>query len=218
MFPFTQSVNPALRSHLDSQLAFFNALSQSLSASFQSVCQANFKLGRDMFEESLSAGRRMLTNGQTYGQANGMAGTALPDTKSAAEHMHAYQQHISNIAAGSQVDLARVTQQHGRETARTAQALADEVTRVSAEQTEANVRQKEEFMKNFREPFQQEGAQAGSKDSARADGRPHSTADIAAASMQSERRAERASSQGNMQGQAAQPAPHSGKKNPGTPA
>jgi len=214
MFPFTQSVNPALRSHIDSQFAFFNDLSQSLSASFQSVCQANFKLGQDMLEESLGVGRRMLASGQS----SALTGTVLPDTKSAAEHMHTYQQHISRIAAGSQVDLARVTQQHGRETSRTAQALADEVTRVSAEQVEANARQKQEFMKNFREPFQQDGAQGGSKDSARADGRPHSTADIAAASMQSEDRAERPSSQGNMQGQAAQPATQPGKKNSGTPA
>lgn len=138
MFPFTQSVNPALRSHLDAQFAFFNDLSQSLSSSFQSVCQANFKLGRAMLEESLGAGRRMLING--HGSA--MAGTVLPDGKSATEHMYTYRQHISRIAAGSQVDLARATAQHGRETSRTAQALADEVTRISAEQGGTSTRQK----------------------------------------------------------------------------
>lgn len=138
MFPFTQSVNPALRSHLDSQLALFNDLSQSLSSSFQSVCQANFKLGRDMLEESLGAGRRMLANGQ----GSAVADTVLPDGKSATEHMYTYRQHISRIAAGSQVDLARVTEQHGRETSRTAQALADEVKRVAADQAGASARQK----------------------------------------------------------------------------
>jgi len=114
MFPFTQSVNLALRSHLDSQFAFFNDLSQSLSFAFQSVCQANIKLGRSMLEESLGAGRRMLING--HGSA--LAGTVLPDGKSATGHMHTYRQHISRIAAGSQVDLARVTAQHGREAGR----------------------------------------------------------------------------------------------------
>lgn len=138
MFPFTQSVNPALRSHLDSQLASFNDLSQSLSSSFQRVCQANFKLGRDMLEEFLSAGRRMLENGHD----SAVAGTVLPDGKSATEHMYTYRQHISGIAAGSQVDLARVSEQHGRETSRTAQALADEVTRVAAQQAGASARQK----------------------------------------------------------------------------
>lgn len=129
MFPFNQSVKPALRLHLDSQLAFFNYLSQSLSGSFQSVCQANLRLGQNVIEETLSAGRRMLTSGQ----ANGVAGTVLPDTQPSSEHMRAYQRKISSIAAGSQVDLARVIRLHRRETSHTAQALADEVARVSVE-------------------------------------------------------------------------------------
>jgi hypothetical protein len=47
--------------------------------------------------------------------------------------MRAYQRKISSIAAGSQVDLARVIRLYGRETSHTAQALADEVARVSVE-------------------------------------------------------------------------------------
>jgi phasin family protein len=206
MFPFDQSVNPALRSHLDSQLAFFNDLSQSLSGSFQSVCQANLKLTQNMLEETLSAGRRMLTSGQ----ANDLAGTVLPDTQPSSEHMRTYQQHISSIAAGSQVDLARVTHQHGRETSRTAQVLADEVARASVEAAERNVQQKEEFLKNFRNPLQQDGAQGGK--AARANGGAHMHSEAAGASMQSESRAERAPSQGNMQGQAVPPAQKPDKK------
>lgn len=120
MSPFDQSVNPVLRLHLDSQLAFFNDLSQSLSGSFQSICQANLRLGQNVIEETLSAGRRMLTSGQ----ANGVPCAVLPDTQPSSEHMCAYQRKIFSIATGSQVDLARVIRLHGRETSHTAQALA----------------------------------------------------------------------------------------------
>lgn len=204
MFPFSQSVNPALRAHLDSQLAFFNELSQSLSGSFQSVCEANFKLSQNMVEETLSAGRRMLTSGH----ASDVPGAIMPDTQPASEHMRAYQRHISQIAAGSQVDLARVTQQHGRETSRTAQALAEEVTRVSVEEADRNLRQKEEFLKNFRDPFQQDASHGGTQ--AKPD--TQTPSEFAGAAMQSETRTGRVPSEDNLQAASDQPAQQSNKK------
>jgi phasin family protein len=188
MFPFSQPVNPVLRSHLDSQLAFFNDLSTSLSGSFQSICEANLKLSRTMLEETLGAGQRMLASKNISDAFGAAASGAQP----ASDKLRAYQQHISRLTADSQVDLARVTQQHGEETSRTAHALADEVTRVATEASESNTRQKEDFLKQFRDPFQKDAApQANGAFTAKA------SAQDAAASMQS---AGEALFRGNTQG------------------
>jgi hypothetical protein len=79
----------------------------------------------------------------------------------AADKLRAYQQHLSDIAASAQVELARVTERHVQETARTARGLADEVARVASEETDRNMRQQEEVMKNFRDPFKQDDTRSG---------------------------------------------------------
>ncbi|WP_020655574.1 phasin family protein [Massilia niastensis] len=212
MFPFSQSVTPAVRSHLDSQVAFFNDLSKSLSNSFQSVCEANLKLSQAMLEETMIASQRMLTTKDTKDVLGAVASRAQPAT----DKLIAYQQHLSRLAADAQVELARVTQQHVPETSRTAHALADEVTRVAAEETDRNVRQQEETLKKFVDPFQQEGTPRGNG-SARTKAGPQSVREGAGASMQFDAKTDNASVHGNVQGHPAQPAQQSGNKNPGKP-
>lgn len=191
MFSFSQPVNPVFRSYLDSQLAFFNDLSTSLSASFQSICEANLKLSRTMLEETLGAGQRMLA----AKNLSDVFGAAASGAQPASDKLRSYQQHLSRVAADAQVDLARVTQQHGEETSRTAHALADEVSRVATEESERNTRLKEDFLKQFRDPFQQDGAQHANYGF-------RGAREAAAASMQS---AAEAFSPGNAQGHPAQP-------------
>jgi hypothetical protein len=146
----------------------------------------------------------------TSQQVNDVAGTILPDTQSSSEHMRAYQRKISSIAAGTQVDLARVTQLHGRETSRAAQALADEVARVSVEAADRDLQQKEELLKKVRNPLQHDSAPGGK--ATRANVGAETSSKAAGASMQSDSRADRASSQGNTPGQAVSPAQKPDKK------
>jgi hypothetical protein len=86
-------------------------------------------------------------------------GAATSGAQPASDKLRSYQQHLSRLTADAQVDLARVTQQHGEEASRTAHALADEVSRVATEESDRNTRRKEDFLKQFRDPFQQQGAQ-----------------------------------------------------------
>ena len=111
MFPFSQLVNPAVRSHLDPRIAFFNYLSTSLLASFQSLYQANLKFSQTMLEASMKTSQRMLTNKP----ASDVTGTP--------EKLPASQQRPSPLAATTPVELASVPHQHGPETIRTAHAL-----------------------------------------------------------------------------------------------
>jgi hypothetical protein len=60
--------------------------------------------------------------------------------------------------ADSQVDLARVAEQHVQETSRTARTLADEVARAASEETQHHLRTQENTIRNFRDPFQHGGA------------------------------------------------------------
>jgi phasin family protein len=172
MYPFPQAVNPAVRSHLNAQIDFFNELSRSMTRSFQEVCQLNIQLGQTLLEESTLVGQRLMTTDRPNEALNEAVARAQPSS----DKLRAYQQHLSRLAASAQVDLARVTEQHVQETSRTARALADEVTRAASEETERNMRRQEEALKNFRDPFKPENTVAG-KTAMQAPGNLQSSAD-----------------------------------------
>lgn len=157
MFPYSQQVNPAVRTHLDAQMSFVNDMSKSLFSSFQQLVDLNIQLTQTMLEESTLAGQQLMTADRQTGVIQAASSRAQP----AAEKLRAYQQHISRLAADAQVDLARVTEEHVQETARTARALADEVQRVASEETERSMKDQQETIRKFSDPFAQNGAQRG---------------------------------------------------------
>lgn len=151
MFPFSQSVTPAVRSHLDAQVSFLNDMSKSLFQSFQQLCDLNIQLTQTMLEEATQTSQQLLTADRQTDVISAAASRAQPTT----DKLRAYQQHISRVAADAQVQLARVTEQHVQETTRTARALADEVQRVASEETDRNMRNQQETMRKFTDPFMQ---------------------------------------------------------------
>lgn len=157
MYPFSQSVTPAVRTHLDAQASFINDMSKSLFRSFQQLCDLNIQLTQTMLEETTMASQQLLTADRQTDVISAAASRAQPAT----DKLRAYQQHISRVAADAQVELARVAEQHVQETTRTARALADEVARVTSEETERNMRTQQETMRKFSDPFTQHGAQRG---------------------------------------------------------
>ncbi len=158
MYPFAPSVNPAIRSHFDAQLAFFKDLSASLTRSFQSLCELNMQLGHTLFEEGSLAGKQLLGGGNASDAVAAAAARAQP----AAEKLHAYQQHVARIVADTQVELTRVTEQHVQTTSRTARELADEVARAAADETQKRVLQQREVMDKVSASFQGGGIANGS--------------------------------------------------------
>jgi len=156
MYPFPQSVNPAVRAHIEAQSAFMNELSQTVSRAFQQVFQLNMQLGQTLIEEATGTAQRMLTADRPADALSAAASRAQPAT----DRLRSYQQQLSQLAATTQVDLTRASEQHVQETSRTARALASEITRVSAEEADKNLRQQEETVKTSRDAFLQE-AQRG---------------------------------------------------------
>jgi hypothetical protein len=151
MYPFPQSVNPAVRSHLDAQTAFLNDMSKSMFQSFQQMCDLNIQLVQTMFEESTIASQQMLTADR---QTNAISAAAAR-APAASEKLRAYQQHISKLAADAQVKMAKVAEEHVQNTARTAQQLAQEVARTANEETERGIRNSQETLQQFSDPFKQ---------------------------------------------------------------
>lgn len=153
MYLFSQSVHPAVRTHLDAQTAFMNDMSKSLFQSFQQMCDLNIQLVQTMLEETTLTSQQLLTADRQSELISAAASRAQP----ASEKLRAYQQHISRLAADSQVELARVAEQHVQNTSRTARALADEVARTATEETERGLRKQQETVQRFVDPFVRPG-------------------------------------------------------------
>lgn len=150
MYPFQQTVTPAAKTHLEAQLSYFNDMSKSLFRTMQQYSDLNLQLAQTMIEEGSVAGQQMLTANRPAEALAAAAAHAQP----AAEKLRAYQQHVSRIAADTHVDLAKVAEEHVAETSRTAKALADEVARVATEETEKTMRNQQDAMRKFTDPFE----------------------------------------------------------------
>jgi phasin family protein len=153
MYPFSQSVNPAVKTHVEAQTAYLNDMSKSVFRAFQQMCDLNIQLVQTMLEESTLASRQLLTADAQSEVLSAAASRAQPAT----EKLRAYQQHVSRLAADSQVEMARVTEQHAQNTARTARALADEVARTASEEAERGMRSQQEAIRRFADPFSRSG-------------------------------------------------------------
>ncbi|WP_081897575.1 phasin family protein [Massilia sp. BSC265] len=156
MYFLPQSVTPAVRTHMDAQTAFLNDMSKSMFRSFQQMCDLNIQLVQTMVEESTLASQQVLSAERQTEALSAASARAQPTT----EKLRAYQQHLSRVAADAQVELARVTEQHVQNTTRTARALVDEVARTTAEETERNLRNRQEAMRNIADPFAQPNGDA----------------------------------------------------------
>jgi phasin family protein len=158
MYPFPQSVTPAVRTHVDAQTAFLNDMSKSIFRSFQQMCDLNIQLMQTLIEESALVSKQVLSAERQAEVINAAAARAQPTS----DKLRAYQQHVTRLAADAQVELARVTEQHVQNTTRTARALADEVARDATEQTERGLRAQQETVRQFADPFTRGGNGAAS--------------------------------------------------------
>jgi phasin family protein len=153
MYPFPQSVAPALRTHVDAQTAYLNDISKSVFRSLQQIFDLNIQLVQTMLEETTLTGKQVLSTERQSDLLSAATARAQPAT----EKLRSYQQHITRLAADAQVELARVAEQHVQTTTRTAKALADEVARDATEQTERGLRAQQETVRQYSDPFARGG-------------------------------------------------------------
>lgn len=163
MFPYSNSVTPAARTHMDAQTSFLNAVSKSIFGSFQQLSNLNLQLAQTLLEEATIASQQLLTANQHTDVTDAAASRAQP----ASQKLRAYQQHLSRLTADAQVDLSRVAEEHVQKTALTAKALAEEVARTAVEDTKRNIQEQEETTRQFNDPFIKSGIKHGSGSAAR---------------------------------------------------
>jgi phasin family protein len=166
MFPFPQTVAPAVKTHVDAQTAFMNDISKSWFRSIQQICDLNIQLVQTMMEETALASKHVMSADRQTEVLSAAAARVQP----ASDKLRAYQQHITRLAADAQVEIARVTEQHIQNTSRTARALADEVARDANEQTERGLRAQQETVRQFADPFARTGNGAASPSQRSPDG------------------------------------------------
>ena len=139
-----QEVPPALKSHLEAQFAFMSDLSKKMFDGVQKIGQLNIQVAQTLMEETLNSAQQLIQSNSPTDYLSVAASQVQP----AAEKLRAYQQHLNNITAGVQVELSKAAEQHVPETTRTAAAVAEEVVRRGAEETDkVTQRQKAAFEK-----------------------------------------------------------------------
>jgi phasin family protein len=197
MYPFAQSVTPAVRDHMQAQVSFFNDLSKSMFRSIQQMSSLNLQLTQTMLEESTMAAQSLLTADKPTEALSAAALRAQPAT----EKLRAFQQHLARVAADSQVDLSHVAEQHLKETIRTAEALAEEVARVAEQETEKSMHDQQEAAGKSNDPFTQSANAASQQRAMRGNGAEAR----GSSNMQSGGQGSQA---GQAQGEQGHPAPH----------
>jgi phasin family protein len=149
MFPFSQSITPAAKNHVQAQVSFFNDLSRSLFQTAQQFTELNLQMAQTLLEDTAAASQAMFTVDKPTEVFSITASRAQPT----ADRLRDWQQQVSRITADSQTKLIRVAGEHAEETARAACELTDEVTRVTSQETERTLRQQHDTMRQLANPL-----------------------------------------------------------------
>lgn len=151
MFSYTPAVTPAAKTHLDAHLAFFNDMSRSMFRTAQQFSDLNLQLVQTMMEEAAHTSHELMTANRPTEALSAAAQRAQPAT----DKLRAYQQHLTRIAADTQVELSKVAEEHVESTSRTAKALAEEVSRTTQDEAERALRAQQAAIDKFSDPFRQ---------------------------------------------------------------
>jgi phasin family protein len=159
MFNFSQTDSPAAKAHFQSQYSMLTALSKQMFTAVQQVNELNIQVAQTLLEETLTGAQQVLSAQDPHEALSIIAGQTQPNV----EKMRAYQQHLRDIAAGTQVELAKTAEAYIPQTTRTAEELAGEVARRASEETEKAAQRQKAAMEKLVTPVKRpsEGASKG---------------------------------------------------------
>jgi phasin family protein len=150
MLFYTQQVTPSTKAHLETQFAFFSALSKQMLDAVQKVNELNIQIAQTALQETMHSAQEVFAAQNPFDALS----VATSQVQPAAERMRAYQQHLTDIAAKTQVEMARTAETHVPEASRTASAVADEVARRAAEQTQKATERQQAVLAKVASPIQ----------------------------------------------------------------
>jgi phasin family protein len=149
MFDFAQTSSPAAKAHLESQFSMFSDLSKQMFGAVQKINELNIQVAQTVMEESISSAQQILSARDPSEALSVIAGQAQPG----AEKVRAYQQHLADITAGTQVELAKTAESHIPQASRTAQNLAREVAQKASEETQKVSQRQQAAMEKLTTPI-----------------------------------------------------------------
>lgn len=135
MLRFSPPITPAINDYMNAQYQLLADMSQRAFQSVQQINELNIQVAKSVMEDSLKSVQQVIVAQDPYEAASIAAAQAQP----AAEKLRDYQQELTNIAAKTQVELAKAAETHVPNASRTAAAMADEVARTAREQTDQAV-------------------------------------------------------------------------------
>jgi phasin family protein len=124
----TYANNPALRSHLETQVNFMTELTQKTYDSVRKLSELNMQLAQQMIEDTMNMGRSMMSCSDPFQ----MTSAAMNQIQPATEHLRSYQQQLMGVLAGVQTELTRTAESRMSEATRSASMMADEMVRNAA--------------------------------------------------------------------------------------
>ena len=119
------SDNPAMRSHLESQVDFMNEFTQKMYDTLRQLSEINLKLSRQAIEGAIYASRELINCSDPMQ----LAQVAMKQMQPANERLRAYQQHLLGVLAGAQADFTHAAETRIPAASRSASAAADEMVR-----------------------------------------------------------------------------------------
>jgi phasin family protein len=122
------SDNPALRSHLESQVDFMHEFSQKAFDTLRQVSEMNLRLARQEIEGTLHAGHEMMGCSDPVQ----LVQAAMKQIAPATERLRSYQQHLMSVLSGAQAEFTHAAEARLPEASRSAGAVADEMVRHAA--------------------------------------------------------------------------------------
>lgn len=149
MFEYLQANSPAAKAHLDSQFSMFTDLSKQIFSAMQRFNELNIQVVQTIWEETLANTKQIMCAKDLNEALAIMTGQVQPNT----EKLRAYQQHLADIAAGTQVNLAKSAESHIQQTTRTAQELVSEVAHKASEDTEKATQRQRATMDKITTPI-----------------------------------------------------------------
>ena len=154
---FTNSISPALKSHLETQLNFASELSRKMVDTAQQMSELHLRLVQDLFQEWSRASQQLLC-ARDAGEFMSLAAAQL---QPGSDKLRQYQQQLGNLVAHANVEMNRTAETHIPEASRTAVAFADEVVRKTAEETEKATQRQRELIEKMHAGGHRDGAGQG---------------------------------------------------------
>ena len=139
MYSFPQRITPAFESQIETHLSFVSEVFNHLITAAQKLFVLNMQVARTVLDETVTNAQQLIDARNPNELISATAAQAQPATEKAL----AYQQHINNIVANTQAEVAKVARDHVAHSTRTAIQVTEEIARKVAEEQQGAVRQAE---------------------------------------------------------------------------